>query len=79
MVETVAGLCAVAIVTFMVLWLGRHGHGFKAEMEVHAAAALATGTLFALVPMLLFVLWPQTRPVPRSAPPTVSPSTPEVR
>jgi high-affinity iron transporter len=31
-----------------------------------------------VIPMLLFVLWPQTRPVRRSASASVSPSTSEV-
>lgn len=32
MLETVVGLCAVAIVTFMVVWMRRHAKGMKAEL-----------------------------------------------
>lgn len=56
MLETVVGLCAVAIVTFMVVWMRRHARGLKAELEAHAAAALATGSVFALVAMAFFAV-----------------------
>ncbi len=56
MLETVVGLCAVAIVTFMVVWMRRHTRGLRAELEAHAAAALATGSVFALVAMAFFAV-----------------------
>jgi FTR1 family protein len=56
MLETVVGLCAVAIVTFMVVWMRRHARGLKADLEAHAAAALATGSVLALVAMAFFAV-----------------------
>ena len=56
MLETVVGLCAVAIVTFMVVWMRRHARGLKGELEAHAAAALAQGSVFALVAMAFFAV-----------------------
>lgn len=50
------GVCAVAIVTFMVVWMRRHSRGLKTELEAHAAAALATGSVFALVAMAFFAV-----------------------
>jgi high-affinity iron transporter len=51
MLETVVGLCAVAIVTFMIVWMRRHARGLRAELEAHAANAIATGSAWALVAM----------------------------
>ena len=56
MLETVVGLCAVAIVTFMIVWMRRHARGMKAELQAHAAAALATGSVWALVAMAFFAV-----------------------
>jgi high-affinity iron transporter len=56
MLETVVGVCAVGIVTFMVVWMRRHGRSIKAELEAHAAAALARGSVFALVGMAFFAV-----------------------
>jgi high-affinity iron transporter len=56
MLETVVGVCAVGIVTFMVVWMRRHARGMKAELEAHAAAALARGSVFALVGMAFFAV-----------------------
>jgi high-affinity iron transporter len=56
MLETVVGLCAVAIVTFMVIWMRRHARGLKAELEAHAANALAQGSVLALVGMAFFAV-----------------------
>jgi high-affinity iron transporter len=49
--ETVVGLCAVAIVTFMIVWMRRHAAGMRVELERSAAAAVAQGSVFALVGM----------------------------
>jgi high-affinity iron transporter len=57
MLETVVGLCAVGIVTFMVVWMRRHARGMKADLEAHAAAALARGSVFALVAMAFFAVF----------------------
>jgi high-affinity iron transporter len=56
MLETVVGLCAVAIVTFMIVWMRRHARGLKAELEAHAATAIATGSAWALVAMAFFAV-----------------------
>ncbi len=49
--ETVVGLVAVAAVTYMIVWMRRHSRGIKAELESHAAGALAAGSGMALVAM----------------------------
>jgi high-affinity iron transporter len=56
MLETVVAVCAVGIVTFMVVWMRRHGRALKGELETHAAAALAQGSVFALVAMAFFAV-----------------------
>jgi high-affinity iron transporter len=52
--ETVVGICAVAIVTFMILWMRRNAAGMRGELERHAAAALAAGSVAGLVAMAFF-------------------------
>jgi high-affinity iron transporter len=49
--ETVVGLVAVAFVSWMVLWMRAHARELKGELEASAAAALATGSAWALVLM----------------------------
>jgi high-affinity iron transporter len=49
--ETVIGLIAVLAVTYMIVWMRRHGRGIKAQLEGSAASALATGSIAALVAM----------------------------
>jgi high-affinity iron transporter len=49
--ETVVGLFAVAMVTYMVLWMRRHAKDLKGQLEGAAAAALADGSTNALVVM----------------------------
>jgi len=49
--ETVIGLIAVGAVTYMIVWMRRHARGIKAELEGHAAGALAAGSTLALVAM----------------------------
>ena len=56
MLETVVAVCAVGIVTFMVVWMRRHARRLKGELEAHAAAALAQGSVFALVAMAFFAV-----------------------
>jgi high-affinity iron transporter len=56
MLETLVGLCAVAIVTFMIVWMRRHARGLRAELEAHAARALQTGSVWALVGMAFFAV-----------------------
>ena len=49
--ETVIGLVAVAMVTYMVVWMRRHSRNLKGQLEGAAAEALAAGSGFALVAM----------------------------
>jgi high-affinity iron transporter len=49
--ETVVGLVAAAMVTYMILWMRRHARQIKAELQGNAARALATGSAAALVAM----------------------------
>ncbi|MGH3673925.1 MAG: iron uptake transporter permease EfeU [Pseudonocardiaceae bacterium] len=49
--ETVVGLFAVAMVTYMVLWMRNHSRDLKGQLESAAAAALADGSTNALVVM----------------------------
>lgn len=49
--ETVIGLVAVAMVTTMIVWMGRHARHLKGDLESSAAGALAAGSATALVAM----------------------------
>jgi high-affinity iron transporter len=49
--ETVIGLIAVAMVTYMILWMRRHSRDLKRSLETAAASALETGSTGALVAM----------------------------
>jgi high-affinity iron transporter len=49
--ETVIGLIAVAMVTYMALFMRRNARSMKGELEKAAAAALATGSATGLVVM----------------------------
>lgn len=49
--ETVIALVAVAMVTYMVVWMRRHARGLKAHLEGAAGAALRSGSGWALVAM----------------------------
>jgi high-affinity iron transporter len=49
--ETVVGLVAVVMVTYMVLWMRRHSRDLKRNLEQQARSALATGSAKALVAM----------------------------
>ncbi|MEN3270788.1 iron uptake transporter permease EfeU [Pseudonocardia sp.] len=49
--ETLIGLFAVAMVTYMIVWMRRHARGMRAELETSATAALARGSAHALVGM----------------------------
>lgn len=49
--ETIIGLIAVSMITYMIVWMTRHSRGIKAELEGEAASALATGSAMALVGM----------------------------
>jgi high-affinity iron transporter len=49
--ETVIGVLAVGMVTYMVVWMRRHSRDLKGELEGQASAALARGSASALVLM----------------------------
>lgn len=49
--ETVIGLIAVAMVTYMVVWMRRNSRNLKSELHATAASALAQGSTKALVGM----------------------------
>jgi high-affinity iron transporter len=49
--ETVVGLFALVMVTFMIFWMTRHARSMKKELEGAAQEALATGSARALVAM----------------------------
>src|SRR4051812_10232491 len=54
--ETVVGVAAVAIVTFMVVWMRRHARGLSGQLRESARAALARGSTTALVAMAFFAV-----------------------
>lgn len=54
--ETIIALVAVGTVTAMIVWMKRHSRGIKAELESHAASALAEGAGIALVAMAFFAV-----------------------
>lgn len=56
MLETVVGVAAVGIVTFMVIWMRRNARGIKGALEANAAAAIAQGSVLALVGMAFFAV-----------------------
>jgi len=49
--ETIIGLVAVCFVSGMVLWMRAHARELKGDLEKSAAAALATGSAWALILM----------------------------
>lgn len=49
--ETVVGLFALVMVTFMIFWMTRHARSMKKELEGAAQEALATGSARALIVM----------------------------
>jgi high-affinity iron transporter len=49
--ETVVGLIAVAMVSYMVVWMSRHARDMRGDLESAAADALARGSAAALVLM----------------------------
>ncbi|HYC82352.1 MAG TPA: iron uptake transporter permease EfeU, partial [Solirubrobacterales bacterium] len=49
--ETIVGVIAVAMISYMIVWMTRHSRGIKAELEGEAASALATNSALALVAM----------------------------
>ena len=54
--ETIVAAVAVAMVTFMILWVRRHGRGLAGELRAGTASALARGSTWALVVMAFFAV-----------------------
>lgn len=55
--ETVVGIAAVGIVTFMVVWMRRHARDLSGQLRRSAGAALAAGSTGALVAMAFFAVF----------------------
>lgn len=56
LLETVIGLIAVGMVTYMILWMRRHSRGLKHELEGAVDSALAKGSALALVGMAVLAV-----------------------
>ena len=54
--ETVVGLAAVAMVSYMILWMRANSRGLKRDLEDAAESALAAGTAWALVLMAVLAV-----------------------
>jgi FTR1 family protein len=54
--ETVIGVAAVAIVSFMIVWMRRHARGLSGQLRESAGAALASGSTAAFVAMAFFAV-----------------------
>src|SRR6476469_6089260 len=49
--ETIVGIAAIGIVTFMIVWMRRHARGLSGQLRDSAREALASGSTGALVAM----------------------------
>jgi high-affinity iron transporter len=49
--ETIVGFAAVAMLSYMILWMRQHARAMKEQLEAATAHALATGSAWALVAM----------------------------
>jgi high-affinity iron transporter len=54
--ETVVGLAAVAMVSYMILWMRTNSRGLKRDLEDATESALAAGTAWALVAMAVLAV-----------------------
>src|SRR3954454_15230256 len=54
--ETVVGVAAIGIVSFMIVWMRRHARGLSGQLRESARSALATGSTAALVAMAFFAV-----------------------
>ncbi len=54
--ETIVGVAAIGIVTFMIVWMRRHARGLSGQLRESARSALATGSTAALVAMAFFAV-----------------------
>jgi len=55
--ETVIGLVAVALVTFMILWMRRHARTLRSGLEASASGALRQGSTRALILMAFLAVF----------------------
>ncbi|HZD01302.1 MAG TPA: iron uptake transporter permease EfeU [Actinomycetes bacterium] len=54
--ESIIALVAVAMVTYMIVWMRRHARSMRRMLEGEAAGALARGSVLALVGMAFFAV-----------------------
>jgi len=54
--ETLVGVAAIAIVSFMIVWMRRHARGLSGQLRDSARSALASGSTAALVAMAFFAV-----------------------
>ncbi len=54
--ETVVGVAAIGIVSFMIVWMRRHARGLSGQLRESARSALASGSTAALVAMAFFAV-----------------------
>jgi high-affinity iron transporter len=54
--ETVVGVAAIGIVSFMIVWMRRHARGLSGQLRENARSALAAGSTAALVAMAFFAV-----------------------
>jgi high-affinity iron transporter len=54
--ETVVALVAVAMVTYMIVWMTEHARDLRGQLQEGAAGALARGSMWALVAMAFFAV-----------------------
>jgi high-affinity iron transporter len=54
--ETIVALVAVAVVTWMIVWMRRHARRLRGDLEQGVGAALARGSVVALVAMAFFAV-----------------------
>jgi len=54
--ETIVALVAVAMVTYMIVWMTNHARDLRGQLHSQAAGALETGSMWALVGMAFFAV-----------------------
>src|SRR4051794_23879830 len=54
--ETIVGVAAIGIVSFMIVWMRRHARGLSGQLRASARSALASGSTAALVAMAFFAV-----------------------
>ncbi|HEV7753628.1 MAG TPA: iron uptake system protein EfeO [Baekduia sp.] len=55
--ETIVGAVAVVMVTFMIVWMRRHGAALAGELRENAGSALRQGSVGALIGMAFFAVF----------------------